>query len=140
MRKQIKGSNIEEIMNFSKDALNEEYYIECLMLSASIIEERISSVLKKMNLKIENSVKRNFESLIKRGKKSKDPYTKNLANEIDNLNLLPIIYKRNDIVHNLVNNSKLINYSNIKPVAVDMHNKMKLLCNSIMRWKKQWKK
>ncbi|PKK99786.1 MAG: hypothetical protein CVV57_01660 [Tenericutes bacterium HGW-Tenericutes-2] len=144
VRKKSKGKLIEDLLDRSMLAIENEFYIESTLLNSMIIEDRIYSTLCKTI--------RNYDSIESNKKKTLGAKINDLLNEVAinddlrneifvDLNESDIDFFReirNSMAHNLINDDLIINIEDMKYVAEYTMKITKKFCASIMRWKSKY--
>ena len=134
-----KGIRFETLISKADLAIENKFFLETITICYAIIEERLRSVLGKLNNR-ELGEKHKVDSCIKKIKKEtktnallRKYFSKELIDKIDNWK-----ETRNDIMHELADQE--IEYIKIETCARDGRILMAEVAKVIMHWKKEWEK
>ncbi len=139
-RAKKKGIVISELVEKSRNALKEGFYLEAVFLIHVIIEERLRSTLLKVNPnlggrnKIPGCIKKIKQYKTERSHLFHLHFSDSLLKEIQ----IWKKSKRDKLIHDIDNNYELINdFERLKVIANEGDRLMKTLNADVMRWKKR---
>lgn len=133
MRFTYKGQQMEWIIERAKKALSNDYYIETIFSSTSVIEERLISILKKhsrKHVKFEKDID-SFSDIIINDVLLTRLVDPNIISRLHNLRK-----SRNKVAHDLVKNTNFTEYSDLEELAIECHDVMIHICAVLQNWKK----